>query len=77
MALAAADQKHGTAVVISGSTCGQWELLERHPRPAHWWLCRWTADGRWETTYEHAKHLHRVASGSRHEMIQPELETAA
>jgi len=77
MALEAKDAKPGMAVVIKGSTCGQWELLDKHPRPAHWWLHRWTADGEWETTYEHQKQLHRVANGSRHEFTQPELELAA
>jgi hypothetical protein len=76
MALATADTKHGTAVVISGSTCGQWELLDKHPKPAHWWLHRRNAAGDWETTYEHTKNLHRVASGSRHEYAQSELEAA-
>ena len=72
MALAAADLKHGTVVVIDGSTCGQWELLDKHPRAAHWWLHRWH-NGVWQTTYEHPRNLHRVANGSRHEYEQTEI----
>jgi hypothetical protein len=75
MALAAADLKPGIIVAARG-VAGQWEVLDRHPTPAHWWLHRWNA-GVWETTYEHQRDLHRIADGSRHEYIQPELEIAA
>jgi hypothetical protein len=76
MALAAKDIKHGMAVAIKGQS-GQWEILDRHPQKAHWWLHRRNAAGDWETSYEHQDYLHRVADGSRHEYTQPELEAAA
>ena len=76
MALDTKDAKPGTAVVIAGRS-GQWELLDKHPKPAHWWLHRWTAEGVWQSTYEHQRDLRKVADGSRHEFTQPELEIAA
>lgn len=76
MALTAAQVKPGMIVAIRG-VAGQWEVLDKHPTRSHWWLHRWTAAGAWETTYQHQDSLHRIADGSRHEMIQPELETAA
>jgi hypothetical protein len=71
MALAAKDIKHGMAVAIKGIH-GQWEVLDKHPQCAYWWLHRWN-DGVWQTTYEHQDALHRVADGSRHEYEQTEI----
>ena len=75
MALTAAQVKPGMAIVVAG-LMGQWEVLDKHPRPAHYWLHRWN-DGVWETTCEHMRDFHKVADGSRHEHIQPELEMTA
>lgn len=75
MALAAKDIKPGMTVIIHRSVSGQWEVLDKHPQRAHWWLHRWIGD-KWETTYEHQDQLHRVANGSRHEYEQMELEAA-
>ncbi|MDR6794851.1 hypothetical protein J2X12_002862 [Pseudarthrobacter oxydans] len=75
MALAAKDVKPGMAVAVDGQP-GQWEVLDRHPRHNHWWLHRRGASGEWQTTFDHMRHLHRVADGSRHEYEQTELEAA-
>lgn len=75
MALKAADIKHGMIVAVKGRP-GQWEVLDKHPDRAHWWLHRRNATGDWETTYEHQDYLHRIADGSRHEYQQLELEAA-
>lgn len=79
MALAAKDIKHGMLVVGHPETHapGQWEVLDRHPDRGYWWLHRRNANGDWETSYSHQDDLHRVASGSRHELTQTELEIAA
>jgi hypothetical protein len=79
MALAAAEIKHGMLVVGHPETNapGQWEVLDKHPGRAYWWLHRWNAAGEWETTCAHQNDLHRVANGSRHEYEQPEMEIAA
>jgi hypothetical protein len=79
MALTAAQVKPGMLVVGHPETFahGQWEVLDKHPDRGYWWLHRRNASGDWETTYSHQNNLHRVASGSRHEYEQPELEAAA
>jgi len=48
MAIATADMKHGLKVTIAG-TGAVWDVLDKTPRPGHWWLHRWEGDV-WHTT---------------------------
>lgn len=55
MTIATADIKHGLKVTLDGSDT-VWDLLDRAPRAAHWWLHRWEGDI-WHTTEAHPRNM--------------------